>query len=379
VIPPARSHWKVASTFVALGLLGSCATAVALAGAPSPAAGRRQPTAPGQAQRALRVIQPDTAAARLGRRLLGEAAAACRQVSYRGRQQVIWRGRGHSTEALMEVWHRSGSPTLTSAPDPQAASPAAGAQPTMDRALDQGGVLWVSPRLTALMLANYRVFSAGHGWVAGRKALVVELRRRDGSLAAQFWLDAATKLPLRRDTFDSHSRLLSTAAFTSLNLGSHGLRQMPEATGQVWTEQLGSAGLASMRASGWPLPQRLGDGLMLFAAARRFSSATGEVVHLSYSDGLSVVSLFVQRGRLAAGLPGWHRVTTAGRAVFASDPGERSLAWSADGFVYTVIADAPPVTVRQVVATLPYGNHPGFWARMARGFKRLVSWANPFR
>jgi sigma-E factor negative regulatory protein RseB len=374
VIPLARSHWKVASTFVALGLLGSCATAVALAGAPNPVAARRQPPAPGQIQRTLRVIQPETAAARLGRRLLGEAAAACRRVSYRGRQRVIWHGRPDSTAALLEVWHRGGSPTLISAPEPQAN----GSQPATDRTLDQGAILWVTPRLASLMLANYRVVSAGRGSVAGRPALVVELRRRDGSLAARFWLDAATKLPLRRDTFDSDSSLLSTAIFTRVRIGRGRLGQMPGATEEAWTEQLGRSELASMRAHGWPLPQRLGDGLVLFAAARRYS-ATSEVVHLSYSDGLSVVSLFVQRGRLAGGLPGWHRVTTAGRAVFAIDPDERSLAWSAGGFVYTVIANAPPATVRQVVAALPYGHHAGFWARMARGFKRLVSWADPFR
>lgn len=372
MIPLVRSHWKVASTFVALGLLGSCATAVALAGTPGPTVARR----PGEGQRSLRVIQPDNASARLARRLLGEAAAACRRMSYRGSQRVLWRGLDHSTAMVLEVWHRGGSPTLTSAAHPQPDPARSRAPLGADRALDQSSILWLSPRLAKLMLANYRVMSAGRGSVAGRKALVVELRRRDGSLAARLWLDAATRLPLRRDTFDPGSRLLSTAAFTSLQVG--GLGQMPQPAGQAWTERLGWAQLTSMRAGGWPLPRRLADGLVLLSAARR-SSTSGEVVDLSYSDGLSVVSLFVQRGQLADGLPGWHRVTTAGHTVFAIDPDERSLTWSAGGFVYTVIADAPPATVRQVVATLPYGGHPGFWARMARGFKRLVSWADPFR
>jgi hypothetical protein len=31
------------------------------------------------------------------------------------------------------------------------------------------------------------------------------------------------------------------------------------------------------------------------------------------------------------------------------------------------------------VAGLPHSGEPGFWARMARGFRRLLSWANPFR
>jgi sigma-E factor negative regulatory protein RseB len=46
--------------------------------------------------------------------------------------------------------------------------------------------------------------------------------------------------------------------------------------------------------------------------------------------------------------------------------------------VYTLIADAPASTVSEVVAGLPHQDQPGFWVRMARGFRRLASWANPF-
>jgi len=92
-----------------------------------------------------------------------------------------------------------------------------------------------------------------------------------------------------------------------------------------------------------------------------------------------VVSLFVQRGELARAMPGWRRVTLDGRAVYSDDPEQRSLAWSADGFVFTLIADVPVTTVSQVVTTLPGTTRPGFWARMARGFRRLASWLNPLR
>jgi hypothetical protein len=53
------------------------------------------------------------------------------------------------------------------------------------------------------------------------------------------------------------------------------------------------------------------------------------------------------------------------------------FAWSAGGFVYTLVADAPMATVSQVVAALPDNGGPGFWVRMARGLRRLVSWLNP--
>jgi hypothetical protein len=87
----------------------------------------------------------------------------------------------------------------------------------------------------------------------------------------------------------------------------------------------------------------------------------------------------VQRGHLPAELTGWSEVALQGQRVYAADPDDRSVAWSAGGFVYTVIADAPGQTVGQVVAALPHETRPGLVARLMRGLRRLVSWADPFR
>jgi len=103
------------------------------------------------------------------------------------------------------------------------------------------------------------------------------------------------------------------------------------------------------------------------------------VIDLDYSDGLSLVSVFLQRGELPRALPGWQEITLRGSAVYSTDPDSRSLAWSARGFVYTVIAEAPAATVDQVVDSLPHDARPGFWGRIAKGMRRLASWANPFR
>jgi hypothetical protein len=42
------------------------------------------------------------------------------------------------------------------------------------------------------------------------------------------------------------------------------------------------------------------------------------------------------------------------------------------------VADAPAGTVAQVIGALPHDGPPGFWARLGRGFRRLVTLANPF-
>jgi sigma-E factor negative regulatory protein RseB len=133
-----------------------------------------------------------------------------------------------------------------------------------------------------------------------------------------------------------------------------------------------------MRARGWRVPGTLPGRLSLFDAEEH-TTAAGQVLDLQYSDGLFVVSVFEQRGDLAPRLAGWRKIRLDGRDVYAGQPDRRSLTWSARGFVYTVIADAPPATVDAAVDALPHGSPPGFWGRMSRGFGRLASWLDPFR
>ena len=93
-----------------------------------------------------------------------------------------------------------------------------------------------------------------------------------------------------------------------------------------------------------------------------------------------MISLFVQRGQLPAHLAGWKRIGIAGHDdVYAIDPDGQTIAWSGDGYVFTLLADAPAATVDQAIAALPRGGQPGFWGRLGRGFRRLATMANPFR
>ena len=136
--------------------------------------------------------------------------------------------------------------------------------------------------------------------------------------------------------------------------------------------------MLALRARGWLVPEQMPGGLVLYTGAETEAS-TGTVLDLGYSDGLAVVSLFEQRGQLAAKLAGWRKTTVAGRAIFVAEPDQRSMTWSSRGMVYTLMADAPAKTVEAVVGVLPHDRPAGFWKRMSRGLVRLTSWANPFR
>ena len=320
-----------------------------------------------------------------GLRLLSEAARACQHVSYQGVQRTAWEGRGGSWISLVNVWHQRDHQTLfQTATMPAAALPLPGASSTdPDGDGDVGqrdpeGIMTMTSQMVALLAENYQVFLGGRGLVAGRPVRELVLRHRDGRLAARFWLDNATKLPLRRETFDGDARMVSDDVFVSLKLGSPTVAAVPRIASAPGGTPLAGGQLARLRAAGWPLPAQL-PGQLTLVRASETGGRSDVVVNLAYSDGLSVISLFVQRGHLPARLNGWSEVALRGDHVYASGRDKRSLAWSARGFVYTLIADAPEQTLDQVVGALPHNGRPGFFGRMGRGLGRLVSWLDPFR
>jgi sigma-E factor negative regulatory protein RseB len=312
----------------------------------------------------------------LGMRLLGMAAAAGLATSYQGVELIAQSGVDGTVTMVSNVWHRGGGLTVTQTSD---AAVLPGGQPYVAYDSDgqaPEGVFGLTKPLVALLGSHYVAMYRGMTMVVGRRALVVELDRADGTLAARFWLDAKTKVPLARDVFDDSAQLVSQDAFVQVQFGSLAVPPNATSTAQSsWSAVATPAKLlVQLDGNGWNLPAALPGGLSLYAAAQGGTSA-GEVVDLGYSDGLSVVSLFVERGTLAK-MAGWQRVNVGGHLAYVT---EHSITWAGRGFVYTVIADAPPQTVEAVVAALPQNSPPGFLERLGRGLSRLAKLVNPFR
>ena len=314
-----------------------------------------------------------------GLQLLEQATQAGSNVSYHGVEIVSATGvNGQNSTLVADVWHRSGGDTLVQA-IPAGVAGTAPAESMSDDPDSQTpeGVLGVTGQLVALLGRHYDLAYTGSASADSRPALLVEAVREDGSTAARFWLDAATKLPLRREVFDTRSHLIGEDAFIDLTLGPAALKP-PRTVPATTAQQLTAVDVVQMRGHGWPVPNSLPGQLALFEADVA-TTRSGPVLDLGYSDGLYVVSVFVQRGHLAPKLTGYQKITLDGRIVYAGQPDQRSVTWAGHGFVFTVMADAPRPTLDDAVGTLPYDPPRGFWDRLSNGFGRMVTLANPFR
>ena len=315
----------------------------------------------------------------LGMRLLNKSATAGLAMSYQGVELIAQSGVNGAVTMISDVWHQGGL-TVTQTSD---AALVSNSQPYVSYDVDNHspeGVFGVTNTLVSLLSKHYVAVYQGVGSTVGRPARIVELDRANGSLAARFWLDRQTLVPLRRDVYDTSDQLVSEDAFVQVQFGAltpppAGTASASTSAGLAWAKAAVPAGLLSdLNGQGWRLPATLPGGLSLYAGARSRTGA-GEVADLGYSDGLSVVSLFVQRGTLAPKMTGWQAVSVSGHVVYVAG---HSITWAGRGLVYTMIADAPPQTVREVVVSLPQNTAPGFLVRIGRGLHRLATLVNPF-
>ncbi|ASU86096.1 hypothetical protein CDO52_07710 [Nocardiopsis gilva YIM 90087] len=304
--------------------------------------------------------------------LLRRAARAEHGTSYRGVQSVT-SGIGSEVETrLVQVVHRAGhgteygGPPGTTGADRVVVTPS----PTLLR---------MDEKLLGALAANYRVTRAGSGVICGRRVTVVEALRANGTVAGRFWIDDDTGLPLRQETRDAAGQVAHSTEFTEFRTDV-GTATLPMSAHHAWPWKgvTSNAELDDLRAEGWAVPDYLHWDLPLIEVWSK-GEGEGRVLHLSYSDGLSVVSVFIQRGRLGRESEGTGDGMTAvvqgDGTVYVDDAGQQRRVWETDGFVYTVLADAPEETVRAAVAGLPAPDGSGFWPRVMRGFERLGSWS----
>jgi MucB/RseB N-terminal domain len=324
--------------------------------------------------------------------LLDESSEAALDTTYQGQQVVSsWRATGTQTLTL-DVSHQPGVGTVVRVP---------GSSGTGSAVMQADTDIFDPTGALSLLLQHYVCTADGDSTVAGRATSVVDVRRPNaegaagGPLVARFWIDADTGLLLQREVYDAAGQIVGTSRFASLTMSDSASSTpvatpappspSPSALPPGWTVVMTSAQLASLRSHGWELPPVL-NGLSLYDARSGTApdsdqDSVDDVVQLGYSDGVSTVSLFEQRGRLdPSSVAGWTATKVDGYPVYEHDMMSTRMVWAGDGMVYTLVADAAPDVVQAVVKALPHGDADdlGMMSRAHRGVDRVGSWLDPF-
>jgi sigma-E factor negative regulatory protein RseB len=249
----------------------------------------------------------------------------------------------------------------------------------------------LSERALNALAASYQLRLGGRESVAGRLATVV-IARRDGLDLARLWLDDATGLLLREDVVDHTGRPLRAATFRSLRLDPQPAAQSTvQSTAQpadlvaadpttsqaqtgAWSE-VDEAALARWRAAGWPCPQRLAAGFVLLDIRRGTASTGAPVLQLTYGDGLSAVSVFLQRGRLDdSRLTGLTHRKWGDVAVLVRDGVPEVLVWQGGPTVITAVGDAGAADLQAILSPLPRQPDRGSLESLQQKLGSALAW-----
>lgn len=153
------------------------------------------------------------------------------------------------------------------------------------------------PALPAQAAEPYELQVAGTERVAGRDAQVLAFKPRDNLRYAQrLWADRASGLLLRSDVLGPQGEVLSSVAFSDLQIGlrpqiNRVLSAMSKPEG--WREVHTPAQRVRLEDEGWALARSV-PGFHLLTGLKRPMEAGAPVLQAVFSDGLTHVSVFIE-------------------------------------------------------------------------------------
>ena len=208
---------------------------------------------------------------------------------------------------------------------------------------------------------NYELDVSDGGRVAGQATWLVSLRSRaDGVLARRLWLDRASALVLRRESFRPDGSPAGTEAARSLRWGAQGPAQFrfspPAGAAVVRRTEPDYLALDEAKAAGLAprLPTWLPSGYV-FESLDVMAKGKRSVLHARFSDGIEVLSLFQcpPRMRFDLGSRPRRSVTLKTGRGFRTDTAQgRVLSWSAGGERFILIGAVSDETLRRVAESI---------------------------
>lgn len=227
------------------------------------------------------------------------------------------------------------------------------------------------------LMSNYRLSIGTTSQINGHAAVEVRASR-SGAVAAVFWIDTMTGQLVRRVRFAEDGHVLDSDDYPV----DDGVSEASGAAGTARPTRsapIRAKTLEALDRSGLPCHDLLARD-MGRVRGHWVETDGDRVVRLTYSDGLTRLAVYEQRGALdPSGLDGFESHLVRGAKVWVRHGDPTVAVWSADGVVYTVVTDADKARMRAAVADLPHERpvEVGSVDRVQTGLKRMGSWLAP--
>lgn len=211
--------------------------------------------------------------------------------------------------------------------------------------------------------------------------------RRDGRLRERLFVDAATDLVVRRETYRMGGAPDRVVALTALEASGDdpddvgapmAVATEPSVRAPTGTRvHVDRDQIDAVAGDAFEVPMTLPDGFDLRAG---FVVQELGAMQLVFSDGLYTLSVYDQPGRVDTSSLHGAVVQHVDGMVIHRWPGAEPerMVWSGAGHTFTAVSDAPSDVVLHAVSALPHESPPSIGQRLMRGFGRIGDTLWPF-
>ena len=307
--------------------------------------------------------------------LLERAVTAPERVAFEGTRVVRSMTPDGNSSFVVQVHHVPQQGTVFDVRG-TASEPSSSSFVSVSEAADDG----LEGKPIAPLLAAYDVVMDGSQVIDGRHTSVISASQ-NGQVSARFWIDDATGILLRRAMYVG-GRLVRMSGFTSITTSRHGFMQhLPPEMQALPATTLSPTIAEALNDKGWTCPVQLSRDFHLSFLHQ--VDAAGGAMHAEYTDGLSTVSVFEERGALDPSTLG--RLPPVSR--WAATRSMCVLGWptvavwqSGKETVFTVVTDAPEQLTGALLSRFPHvADQPtsGVATRISKGLSRMASAVAP--
>lgn len=216
-----------------------------------------------------------------------------------------------------------------------------------------------------------------------RNVTVIDACQHD-HLVARFWVDNASGMLLSKALYlgDNLVRWSGLDNFTQLvsRQSQQQAMQQPSKTVQVQpASTLSASQAAALNDEGWICPARVATDFDLALLGQVQTSR--DTMHVEYTDGLSTLSIYEQRGQLdPARLHGFDEDLMEGQPVYLRVGLPTVAVWQSGDTVFTLVTDAPQQELPGLLGALPHQpgtDGGGVTGRIGSGLDKLASAVAP--